>query len=265
MHRTHPKCSLTVVEESINPHAEEFAKQIKEVQAELKMNLGKAQECYKHSYDRHTIAAPNFKTGYRVWLNRWYIRTTRPSQKLDVKRMGPFWIVEKVGEAGLAYRLELPSRMRVHPVFHVSLLEPYVESGIRGRKQEPPLLVEVEGELEYEVNRKLDSRIVRGKLRYLVDWIGYGLESTMWKPAEYIMNAADDIAAIIMKILFVLRLTQSLCVPFVDLDNVKGHEKSLRSFDLGDERTLSPVSPAGVAYGATRVAKPWTASETLDY
>jgi len=30
-----------------------------------------------------------------------------------------------------------------------------------------------------------------------------------------------------------------------------------------DERTSSPVSSAGVAYGATRVAKPWTASEAL--
>jgi len=30
-----------------------------------------------------------------------------------------------------------------------------------------------------------------------------------------------------------------------------------------DERTSSRVSPAGVAYGATRVAKPWTASEAL--
>jgi hypothetical protein len=108
--------------------------------------------------------------------------------------MGPFRIVEKVGEAGLAYRLELPSQMRVHPVFHVSLLEPYVESRIRGRKQEPPPPVEVEGELEYEVNRVLDSRVVRGRLRYLVDWIGYGPESRTWEPAEYITNTADAIS-----------------------------------------------------------------------
>ena len=31
-----------------------------------------------------------------------------------------------------------------------------------------------------------------------------------------------------------------------------------------DEQTSSPVSPPGVAYGVTRVAKPWTASEALD-
>jgi hypothetical protein len=98
------------MEESTNPHAEDFAKQIEEIQAELKANLGKAQEYYKQSYDRHAIMAPNFKIGERVQLNQRHIRTTRPSQKLDVKWMGPFQIVEKVGEAGLALRLELSSQ-----------------------------------------------------------------------------------------------------------------------------------------------------------
>ena len=107
--------------------------------------------------------------------------------------MGPFRISKKVGDAGMAYRLELPGQMRIHPVFHVSLLEPYVESGIRGRKQEPPLPVEVEGELEYEVERVLDSRVVRGKLRYFVDWRGYGPESRTWEPVEYLAHATDAI------------------------------------------------------------------------
>src|SRR5579859_1745493 len=106
----------------------------------------------------------------------------------------------RLGEAGLAYRLDLPMQKRVHPVFHVSLLELYIESGIRGRKQEPPPPAEVEGELEYEVNRILDSRIVRGRFKYLVDWIGYGPESRTWEPAEYITNVRTLLAAIIAKI-----------------------------------------------------------------
>ena len=193
MYGTHPKCTLTIVEESNNPRAEDFAKQIEDVRAVLKANLKTAQEQYKRSYDKHAIAAPNFQVGDKVWLNRRNIRTTRPSQKLDVKRMGPFRISKKIGDAGMAYRLELPGQMRIHPVFHVSLLEPYVESGIRGRKQEPPLPVEVEGEVEYEVERVLDSRVVRGKLRYFVDWRGYGPESRTWEPVEYLAHATDAI------------------------------------------------------------------------
>ena len=84
--------------------------------------------------------------------------------------------------------------MRVHPVFHVSLLEPYRESILPGRVQEPPLPVEVEGELEYEVEKILDSRIERRKLKYLVDWVGYGPEERTWEPAENVKNARDAVA-----------------------------------------------------------------------
>jgi hypothetical protein len=164
MHGVHPKCTLTIVEESTNPAQRTSPSKSKKSIQSWKKNLGKAQEHYKQSYDWHAIAALNFKPGDKVWLNRRHIRTAHPSQKLDVKKMGPFWVVKKAREAELAYWLDLPTQMRVHTVFHVSLLEPYIESGIRGRKQEPPPPVEVEGELEYEVNRILDSWIVRGTL-----------------------------------------------------------------------------------------------------
>jgi hypothetical protein len=73
--------------------------------------------------------------------------------------MGPFKVLEVIGEGKLAFKLELPAQMRVHPVFHVSLLEPYRESVLPGRVQAPPFPVKVEGELEYEVARILDSKI----------------------------------------------------------------------------------------------------------
>ena len=42
----------------------------------------------------------------------------------------------------------------------MSLLEPYKESRLVGHKQERPLLVEVEGELESEVKKIVDSKVV---------------------------------------------------------------------------------------------------------
>lgn len=83
--------------------------------------------------------------------------------------MGPFEVEEVIGTGGLAFRLKLTPQMRVHPVFHVSLLEPYRENPFPARRQEPPPPIEVEGDLEYEVKEILDSKIVRGKLKYYVE------------------------------------------------------------------------------------------------
>jgi hypothetical protein len=45
------------------------------------------------------------------------------SRKLMPRRVGPYNVLQKVGN--LAYRLKMNPGSRIHPVFHVSLLEPY--------------------------------------------------------------------------------------------------------------------------------------------
>ena len=49
-------------------------------------------------------------------------------------------------------------------VFHVSLLEPYKPSIIPGRIQEPPPLVAINDENEWEIEEILDSAVRRHKL-----------------------------------------------------------------------------------------------------
>ena len=78
-------------------------------------------------------------------------------------------------------------------MFHASLLEPYQENQLPNRAQAIPLPVEVEGEMEYEVKRILDSRIDRGRLTYLVDWVGYGPEERTWEPAENVEHAPEAV------------------------------------------------------------------------
>ena len=99
-----------------------------------------------------------------------------------------------VGDVKLVYQLELTPQMRIHDVFHVSLLEPYLENKLEGRVQEAPLPEIVEGEEEWEVKEVLDSKVSRGKLLYFVDWEGFGPKDQTWEPVEHVANATDAIA-----------------------------------------------------------------------
>ncbi|MBW0470422.1 hypothetical protein O181_010137 [Austropuccinia psidii MF-1] len=73
-----------------------------------------------------------------------------------------------------AYHLNLPSQWKsIHPVFHISLLEPVKTSKIPNQNQEPPPPIVIDEEEEWEVSQILDSKIKRGKLWYLVEWKGF--------------------------------------------------------------------------------------------
>ncbi|MBW0544898.1 hypothetical protein O181_084613, partial [Austropuccinia psidii MF-1] len=81
----------------------------------------------------------------------------------------------------------------VHPVFHVSLLEPVKKSTIPNRHQLPPPPVIVEEKEELEVAQVLDSKLKRGTLWYLVEWKGLNEdpERTTWEPAANLTNCPD--------------------------------------------------------------------------
>jgi len=85
--------------------------------------------------------------------------------------LGPFEIVKKV--SSLAYELKLPSNMRCHPVFHVSLLEPYYENEFADRNNRKRKNIKLTTDTIDKVpERIIDMRTYRGKNRFLVSWKG---------------------------------------------------------------------------------------------
>ena len=90
---------------------------------------------------------------------------------------------------------QLQRHMRIHPVFHVSLLEPYHDNLFPGRIQPAPPPIVVDDEFEYVVNEVLDSKIERGtRLLYLIDWEGYLPEEHTWEPVSNLSNAKEAVA-----------------------------------------------------------------------
>jgi transposase InsO family protein len=191
-HGYHPHSVTTVTPHASsldNPAAEELIASLRNAHKQLALNLADASATQARFYNRKVKKAPRFKKGNRVWLLRRNIKTTRPSGKLDYKRLGPFRIVKRIGKA--AFRLKLPASMRIHPVFHVSLLEPFRPNDIPGRTQDPPLPVIVDDQEEFEVEEVLDSRVRRGKLQYFVHWKDWPISSRTWEPQENLAHAPD--------------------------------------------------------------------------
>ena len=61
-----------------------------------------------------------------------------------------------------AIELELPKSIRMHPVVNVSKVRLY-KPQVEGQKKTSPKPVIIEGEEEFEVEKILNKRIVRGK------------------------------------------------------------------------------------------------------
>ena len=94
--------------------------------------------------------------------------------------------MDKIGN--LAYRLELPPDWKIHNVFHVSQLKSVFGEVV----QEQELLVE-SGEAEFEIDRIVDSRVVRGNTQFLVKWKGYGDYDNTWVGEQEMGNAQEAV------------------------------------------------------------------------
>ncbi|KAK9395746.1 hypothetical protein NXF25_019107 [Crotalus adamanteus] len=85
----------------------------------------------------------------------------------------------------VAYHLTLPRSMRVHPVFRRSLLVPEQPAcPLRRAKPPPPEQRDGDSAPEYEIASIRDSRWVKGRFQYLIEWKGYGPEEFTWEDAS---------------------------------------------------------------------------------
>ena len=116
-----------------NPAAYQYLDNIDQALNKAKVCLDAAQQRQKKYAD--TLRSPlSLAVGDKVLLSTEKIPLRSVgSRKLLMKWMGPYTVVRKVNE--VAHQLELPAAWRIHNVFHVSLLKPYLENG----RHQPPL------------------------------------------------------------------------------------------------------------------------------
>jgi hypothetical protein len=184
----HPRFSVTIPRVARdNVPVTDRIQAFKDLYTEMKINIQSANDRHAKHFNTKSVPQPDLQVGEEVWLDARNLRTSRPARKLDYKRVGPFRVAEKVGTR--SYRLDLPKTMRIHPVFHVSLLERKRPDFIPGRAPSNPGPLVVAGEDEFEVEMVLDSKLERGKLFYFVHWKDYPISARTWEPAEFVQNS----------------------------------------------------------------------------
>ena len=152
----------------------EFAEKMKRVHEEAEAALRKTQEEMKRYADRGRKEAENWKKGDRVLLStKDLVFKERPTKKLTERYVGPYAIEEVVSSN--AVKLQLPSSMRIHPVVNISQIVRYKEQ-MKGQKKEEGKPVEIEGVEEWEVEKILNKKKIRGVEKYLIQWKGFMVE-----------------------------------------------------------------------------------------
>ena len=73
-----------------------------------------------------------YKLGNVVITDFCKMKSKRPSKKLDHKKFSQFRIIKLVDKC--ACQVQLPGQVKIHPTFHVSMLEPYRRTVQPGRQ-----------------------------------------------------------------------------------------------------------------------------------
>ena len=188
----HPEKESWIIKDASEGPAniKEYTDELRELHKSLSAEMAWSQHRQKEYADKKRTPDPNLLVGSKVWLLKRHIKTTRPSDKLDYKKLGPFSVLARIGSR--AYKLDLPPSMKVHPTFHISLLQPYSNDPLPLQRKEPPPPIIIDDEKEYEIEAIIDSRLHYNKLQYKAKWTGYDPSHDQeWYPSDNFSNSPE--------------------------------------------------------------------------
>jgi hypothetical protein len=170
--------------ERLETAAVKEVKELTNLQRQLSKDITFLNMRMAHYANLKRIEGPTFERGDRVYLWRRNIKTKRPSSKLDHLKLGPFKVKNRKGPVN--YELELPKGMKIHPVFHVSLLEPaHPQTPVDNEVELDPETFEE----EFEPEEILEAKKVGQRWMYHIKWKGYPHEENTWEPEDHLQNA----------------------------------------------------------------------------
>ncbi|KAL6213565.1 hypothetical protein ACLB2K_013012 [Fragaria x ananassa] len=116
---------------------------------------------------------------------------------LVLKYEGPFEVIKRIGN--VSYKLHLPPKLKIHPVFHVSMLKPFHED-----EEDPSRTVSywapttIVSSFDKEVDEILADRVIRHRgvpsyKEYLIKWRGLLDTEANWESEDILWQFKDKI------------------------------------------------------------------------
>ncbi len=182
-----------------NPEALKVTETLQERLQTAKKCLEAAQQRQK-AYADQNRRPMEYKPGDEVLISTENMkRSGIGTPKFMPLWIGPFKILKRIEPT--AYELELAQGMRMHDVFHVSLLKSW-NSEKHGVIPIPPTLTLAEQQ-EFEVHKIVDHRekhvhhVGKGRPKfrreYLVSWRGQDYSNNTWEPEKNLQNARKKV------------------------------------------------------------------------
>jgi phosphoribosyl-ATP pyrophosphohydrolase len=138
----HPRMSFDVdLTKSISSRERLQMKKARDITAHMQKALKIARKALQNVREAIIKSADKkrkeivYNPGDLIFLSSRNIKTVRPLKKLDNKMLRPFKILKTVKTF---YRLQLPITIRIHDIFHRSLLRKAAEDSLPEQMNKPP-------------------------------------------------------------------------------------------------------------------------------
>ena len=154
---------------------EKFIKKMKELIEHLRDEMLIAQVIYEFNINRFRRSYSRYFIEDQVWLNARNFNTTRFAIKLNDRHVDLFSVKRVFDKNSLIIELELFAFLKIHSIFHITLLNHIVIDSLSNQilESRESLIVENDERIWYVnniLNFKRDRRYNSSLLKYYVDW-----------------------------------------------------------------------------------------------